>query len=65
MHSIYRIKITKCLDIVLHALNEEEAIMLANEFFNKICEGKGKIYVHELGKSARELYDKKLIYQKH
>ena len=59
---LYRIKITKCFDIVIKLDNDKEAIMYAWELYKQFCKGGRSLYVHILERRDDYLVDKGLIY---
>jgi len=60
---IYRVKVVKCIDIVLDDLySSVEELVKAFKHVLEYCGGEARIYVHVLERGSGELVDRGIIY---
>lgn len=57
---LYRLKIVKCLDVILNTHNLEEVIDIIRRVVSK-CSENSKLYIHVLDIEDDVLVDKKLV----
>ncbi len=58
---IYRVKIPKCLDIVIYGDTEKILSLLKYVVKHNICDKNSKLYIHSLKQGRNELIDEKLV----
>ncbi len=58
---IYRVKIPKCLDIVVYGDTDKILSLLKYIVKHSICGKNSKLYIHILKQSGNELVDEKLV----
>ena len=57
---LYRIKIPKCLDVIVM---EDDIIVFSKELKEQLCTGSKKLYIHRMEEGENELVDRGLIYK--
>lgn len=60
---LFRVKITKCIDIVIES-NELNEVMDLVDKFSKTCRNAEKIFIHRLDRENNELIDRGIVYSK-
>ena len=57
----YRVKIPKCLDVVIYGDTEKILSLLKYVVEHNICDKNSKLYIHSLKQGGNELIDEKLV----
>ncbi len=58
---IYRVKIPKCLDVIIYGDTEKILSLLKYVVEHNICDKSSKLYIHSLKQDGNELVDEKLV----
>ncbi|MEM0380345.1 MAG: hypothetical protein QXX35_05355 [Desulfurococcaceae archaeon] len=60
---LFRVKITKCVDIVVEASDLNEVMDFADNLLRE-CTNAEKVFIHSIDKGFNELIDKGVVYRK-